>query len=85
MSTAGASVLGMGYLMVAGYLGFSLVKGRKASGNPWGAKGLEWEATPSPPPTENFLTPQVVTEEAYSYNLPAREVNVTVESEHAHV
>jgi cytochrome c oxidase subunit 1 len=40
--------------------------GRKASANPWGAKGLEWKAA-SPPLTENFETQPVVTEEAYEY------------------
>jgi cytochrome c oxidase subunit 1 len=40
--------------------------GRKASSNPWGAKGLEW-ATPSPPGPHNFDVQPVVTEEAYDY------------------
>jgi cytochrome c oxidase subunit 1 len=70
MSTAGASVLGAGYLIMAAYLGWSLVKGKKASANPWGARGLEWE-TASPPPTENFSTAPVVTQEAYAYEKPS--------------
>ena len=70
MSTAGASVLGVGYLIMAGYLGWSLVKGRQAPANPYGARGLEWETT-SPPPTENFLTAPVVTQEAYAYDKPS--------------
>jgi cytochrome c oxidase subunit 1 len=66
MSTAGASVLGLGFLIPLIYLLWSLKYGKKAGNNPWGAKGLEWE-TQSPPPTFNFDTPPVVTEEAYAY------------------
>ena len=65
MSTAGASILGLGYLMPLIYLMWSWRYGPKVD-NPWGAKGLEWQ-TPSPPPTENFLETPVVTEEAYAY------------------
>ena len=70
MSTAGASVLGVGYMIMAGYLSWSLFKGRKAPSNPYNARGLEWETT-SPPPTENFLTAPVVTQEAYAYDKPS--------------
>jgi hypothetical protein len=45
---------------------YSLVKGKPAPPNPWGAKGLEWE-TSSPPPTHNFDETPVVTEPAYNY------------------
>ena len=71
MSTAGASILGVGYLIPLVYLIWSVRYGPPAGPNPWGAKGLEWE-TPSPPPTENFEVPPVVTEDAYNY--PTREV-----------
>jgi cytochrome c oxidase subunit 1 len=66
LSTAGASVLALGYLVPAIYFAYSLLKGPKAPANPWGAKGLEWE-TSSPPPTANFDVDPVVTEEAYNY------------------
>jgi cytochrome c oxidase subunit I len=66
MSTAGASVLGLGFLIPLIYFLWSLKYGKKASANPWGAKGLEWE-TSSPPPTYNFETTPIVTEEAYAY------------------
>jgi len=71
MSSAGASILGVGYLIPLVYLIWSVRYGPPAGPNPWGAKGLEWE-TPSPPPTENFEVPPVVTEDAYNY--PTREV-----------
>jgi cytochrome c oxidase subunit 1 len=66
MSTAGASVLGLGFLIPLIYLMWSLRFGKPAGNNPWGAKGLEWETT-SPPPTFNFDQTPVVTEEAYAY------------------
>ena len=66
MSSAGASILGIGYLIPLIYLLWSIRYGPIAGPNPWGAKGLEWE-TPSPPPTENFEEIPVVTEDAYNY------------------
>jgi len=66
MSTAGASILGVGYLIPLIYLIWSLRYGQRASANPWNATGLEWK-TPSPPPTENFAKTPIVTEEAYEY------------------
>ena len=66
MSSAGASILAIGYLIPLIYLTWSIRYGEAAGPNPWGAKGLEWE-TPSPPPTENFEEIPIVTEEAYAY------------------
>ncbi|MEQ1891005.1 MAG: cytochrome c oxidase subunit I [Planctomycetota bacterium] len=64
LSTAGASILGFGFLMTAAYLPWSLKFGKKAGANPFGAVGLEWD-TPSPPPAHNFDEIPVVTREAY--------------------
>jgi cytochrome c oxidase subunit 1 len=69
LSSAGASILGVGYLVPMIYLMWSLRYGRVAGTNPFGASGLEWETT-SPPPTENFPEIPTVTEDAYTY--PAR-------------
>ena len=66
MSSAGASILGIGYLLPLGYLIWSLRYGKEVGPNPWGAYGLEWE-TPSPPPTANFERTPVVRREAYAY------------------
>jgi cytochrome c oxidase subunit 1 len=75
MSTAGASILGIGYLLPFTYLFWSMRYGAKASTNPWKATGLEW-TTPSPPPEHNFEVTPVVTEGPYNYptssELPAR-------------
>ena len=54
LSSAGASILGVGYLLPAIYLLWSLKHGAVAGNNPWGASGLEWR-TQSPPLTENFV------------------------------
>ncbi|HLK58346.1 MAG TPA: cbb3-type cytochrome c oxidase subunit I, partial [Chthonomonadaceae bacterium] len=66
LSTAGASVLAVGYSIPVIYLIWSLKYGALAGPNPWGAAGLEWQ-TPSPPPSHNFDTVPVVTWEAYNY------------------
>ena len=72
LSTAGASILAVGYLLPIFYLIWSLRYGELAEGNPWHATGLEWQ-TPSPPPTENFAVTPIVTEEAYHYDTLASE------------
>ena len=53
MSSAGASILGIGYVIPLIYLIWSMRYGPPAGPNPWGAKGLEWTIQ-SPPVTENF-------------------------------
>ncbi len=72
LSTAGATVLGVGYAMPAFYLLWSLRYGKLATANPWGAVGLEW-MTPSPPPTHNFEDTPTVTWEAYAYRSDVEE------------
>jgi cytochrome c oxidase subunit 1 len=69
LSSAGASVLGLGYLIPLIYMLWSLKYGQRAPANPWGAVGLEW-TVPSPPPWDNFPQTPVVTWEAYQYHKP---------------
>ncbi len=66
LSSAGASVLGLGLLLPVCYMLWSLKNGKVAGPNPWGAVGLEWTIQ-SPPVTHNFDTVPVVTWEAYEY------------------
>ena len=67
LSTAGATILGIGYLFPMVYLLWSLRYGEVAGDNPWNAAGLEWK-TSSPPPTFNFDVDPVVDFEAYNYD-----------------
>jgi cytochrome c oxidase subunit 1 len=66
LSSAGASILAIGYLLPLGYLAWSMFYGQRAPANPWRATGLEWQ-TSSPPPPHNFATPPIVEQEAYAY------------------
>jgi cytochrome c oxidase subunit 1 len=66
MSSAGASILALGYMLPLVYFTWAMRYGKRASDNPWDARGLEWEI-PSPPPTENFVVQPVVTERTYEY------------------
>jgi cytochrome c oxidase subunit 1 len=66
MSSVGASVLAVAYVLPMFYLFWSLRYGKPAGPNPWGATGLEW-TTPSPPPKDNFETTPIVDKEAYCY------------------
>ena len=73
LSSAGATVLGVGYLLPMFYLVWSMRYGKRAEANPWRAVGLEWETT-SPPPTFNFETTPVVDHEAYDYRREEKRV-----------
>jgi cytochrome c oxidase subunit 1 len=72
LSSAGSTILAAGYLFPMVYLVHSLWFGRRAPGNPWNAKGLEWE-TASPPPPHNFAGVPRVPEVPYDYPIQAPE------------
>jgi cytochrome c oxidase subunit 1 len=66
MSTAGATILALGYVLPLIYLLGSLRWGKDAGSNPFKAAGLEWQTT-SPPPPDNFdQTP--IAGEPYNYH-----------------
>ena len=67
LSTAGASLLAVGFIITFVYLTHSLVAGRKAAKNPWCAAGFEWTHAESPPLPHNFAEPPVCVGEAYDY------------------
>jgi cytochrome c oxidase subunit 1 len=75
LSSAGASILAVGFIIPVIYLLWSLKYGAVATSNPWGARGLEWEYADSPPITHNFEETPVVTSEAYDY-APEKEPEV---------
>jgi len=68
-STAGASLVAIGFLIVLVNLVVSLAWGRVAGPNPWGSKGYEWN-TPSPPDKENFPGTPVFTHGPHEYQEP---------------
>ena len=58
----------MGYLIPLVYLIWSMRYGPIAGVESVGRnQGSEWQTASSPPPTENFAEPPIVTEEAYAY------------------
>ncbi len=60
----GASFIFMVINLVRAWFG-----GKRAVGNPWGARTLEWQTT-SPPPVENFDEPPRVIGDPYGYGTP---------------
>ncbi|MFZ0517503.1 MAG: cbb3-type cytochrome c oxidase subunit I [Acidobacteriaceae bacterium] len=78
-STAGASILGIGYLLPLLYLPWSLIYGEIAGNNPWQATGLEWQIQ-SPPLTENFPEIPIMDHEAYDYEWLANKTHHEVQT-----
>lgn len=66
VSSIGAWTIGLGFLIALGVIIHGMLRGEKASANPWKSKTLEWQ-TPSPPPHENFLEQPIVTAGPYEY------------------
>ncbi len=66
LSSAGASLLAIGFILPVVYLAWSLKYGEPAGDNPWKAAGLEWE-TSSPPPPENFTYQPIIDHDAYEF------------------
>jgi cytochrome c oxidase subunit 1 len=75
LSTAGASILGVGYVLPLIYLLWSWKYGKPATSNPWRTTGLEWK-TASPPITHNFEVTPVVTWRAYDFEAQKEELNL---------
>jgi cytochrome c oxidase subunit 1 len=76
-STAGASLLAFGFLIILIYLIYALVRGPIAGDNPWDSRGYEWMST-SPPPKHNFDVTPVITQDSHSYQEPGEEVEHVV-------
>ena len=67
ISTVGSWILAGTIFFIIGYLFHALVKGKKATSNPWGGVTLEWHI-PSPPPLENFKEIPTITHEPYDFS-----------------
>ena len=68
LSTAGASVLAVGYLLPMIYFIWSLRYGAMAAANPWGATGLEWQTAFAAARCIISTRCPIVTHEAYDYS-----------------
>ena len=68
MSSIGAYILGLGFLIMFTYLIYSLFKGRQVGPNPWGSLTMEWETT-SPPHPHNFLEDKRLVHGPYDYDI----------------
>ncbi len=79
-STIGSYILGLGFVMMAVYLVWSLFKGPKAPSNPWKARSLDW-MTSSPPPHHNFEYTPVILHGPYDHHKPMREFRMGVAKE----
>ncbi|MEN9324852.1 MAG: hypothetical protein RL414_606 [Actinomycetota bacterium] len=66
ISTAGAYMVGLGFIILLWAVIHSWRKGDIAPKNPWGAKTLEW-TVPYPVPLENFDELPVITSDPYGY------------------
>ncbi len=67
LSSFGAVILGLAYLLPLVYLALSLRRPSDAGDNPWNATGTEW-TTSSPPPRDNFNIRPTVEHEPYNYH-----------------
>ena len=79
LSSAGASILGIGYLLPLCYFAWSIKYGAIAGDNPWNATGLEW-TTQSPPKTHNFEKTPNVTFEPYNYEDLPKDIEIPREA-----
>jgi cytochrome c oxidase subunit 1 len=66
-SSIGAFIMVAGLFLILVNLVLSLIKGSKASADPWGGVTLEW-AIPSPPGAENFVSEPAVPEYPYDFS-----------------
>jgi cytochrome c oxidase subunit 1 len=75
-----AVLLGAAQLFFVVNLVWSLMRGRRTTGNPWNATTLEW-ATTSPPPHDNFATAPVVYRGPYDYSVPGAPADFLLQSQ----
>ncbi len=69
VSTVGSYILAIGLLMILVYAVHSLLRGKRATANPWGAVTLEWTHTGVVPDAHNFHHVPLVTRGPYDFHL----------------
>lgn len=67
VSTVGSWILVGTIFFMVGYFIHALIKGKKATSNPWGGVTLEWHI-PSPPIQENFEEIPTITHKPYDFS-----------------
>ncbi|MDF1612402.1 MAG: cytochrome c oxidase subunit I [Stygiobacter sp.] len=67
VSTVGSWILVGTIFFIVGYFIHALIKGKKATSNPWGGVTLEWHI-PSPPIQENFEVIPTITHKPYDFS-----------------
>lgn len=83
ISTIGSYLLGLGFLIIAIYLFYSLFKGAKASSNPFGARTLEWMTT-TPPAQHNFNYTPVAHNGPYDFHKPIADFTLGIAGSDEH-
>jgi cytochrome c oxidase subunit 1 len=68
ISSAGAFLMGAGFLICGFCLVWAIFKGRVAGSNPWGAATLEWTNATSPPSPHNFEAVPEITHGPYDFD-----------------
>ncbi len=66
ISTVGSWLIGLGFLVALFVVIHGMLRGRKASDNPWGARSMEWLIS-SPPIHTNFETIPTIKADPYDY------------------
>lgn len=69
ISSAGATLLVLGFATAAGVLALAMIRGADATANPWRARSLEWQCN-SPPTVFNFDKPPVLAADCYDFTSP---------------
>ena len=77
LSTIGAYTMAVGFLIMAGYMIHSLLRGKPAPANPWGSRAMEWQ-TSSPAPHHNFEHIPVIINGPYDYHKPMSEFQLGI-------
>lgn len=83
VSTVGAFILGIGFLMVFYNLIKAAYAGKKASPNPWGSRALEWQIA-SPVPPHNFDHTPIVVHGPYDYHKPMADFQLGLAETNGH-
>src|SRR5690625_4104096 len=77
LSTIGAYIMLIAFLMMAGYFLHSILRGKKSVTNPWKSRAMEWQTT-TPPPMHNFHHTPVIINGPYDYHKPMSEFQLGI-------